>query len=78
MLMDRILKTHFGQTHTLGEVEQKHMQWFAEVYMRTTGMNGMSVYSTTSSFIYGFMLENDVVEEPQIAFIGYRAFKNDI
>jgi len=32
----------------------------------------------SSSYIYGFMIDNKVVDYSQIAFIGYRVFETDI
>ena len=77
-LMDTALKEYFGQQTTFSQVPQECMQQLAEVYMRQSGLDGLSVYATANSYVYGFVLSNRVVKEPQVMFIGYRVFEHDI
>ena len=77
-LMDSALKEYFGQSTTFSQVPQECLQQLAEVYMRQSGLDGLSVYATATSYVYGFIFSNSVVVEPQVMLIGYRVFEHDI
>lgn len=78
--MDQSLTEFFSQKKNIfSGVPQEWLQGLALKLGPSGGMSQNSLHSSIiNSHIYGFRIDNMIMEEVQVVFMGYRAFANDI